>query len=459
MTHYSLLDGLSKPAQIAARCSKIGATACALTDHGSISGAVQFYSHMKKAGIKPILGCEIYVCDQDAKIKSKENNKLSHFLLLAKNYNGWKTLIKIISTSNNSDIFYHKPRLDFNTLSTLLDGNIIGFCGHLGSSLANLLHKADNPIHVGCEFVSKMKDIFGNDNFFLESQLIDQENNPDQIGLTNLIRSIGKQTNTKLIATPDAHYCESEDAVDQRVLICNNLKLTLPEVNRKILNDESAPMGCFFKSDKYHIPNFEEMANIHTSEELENTNFVQSICEEYDITSRPVLPIFDCPEGYTPDEYLRQLCRNGWRDKIQNKVTKDDEKIYVDRIKHELEVLQGAGLSSYFLIVQDIVNYVKNNHWLAGPGRGCFLPDTRVKLADNTYKPICFINKGDTVIDAYGNCQEVIDTLEYDIEEEIIELEIGNKIIRCTKDHKFLTNNRGWVEAENLTEEDDIVEV
>jgi DNA polymerase-3 subunit alpha len=369
-SHYSLLDGLSKPKQIAARCQKIGAKSCALTDHGNISGAVQFHSNMRSVGIKPILGCEIYICEQDPSIQHKENGELSHFLLLAKNYAGWKTLIKIISECNLPNHFYKKPRLDFKRLAKMVDGNIIGFCGHLGSTLANKLYNVENPMSVGNEFVSYMKDIFGSDNFFLESQLIDKENNPSQIELTDTIRRIAKANNIKLIATPDAHYCESEDAIDQRILLCNNLKVTLSDINRKLLSNEDVPMSCFFKSDKYHIPSYEEMSVLHTKEEIENTNFVAELCEDYDIKHKPFLPEFDCPKGYDPDTYLRELCRTGWRDKIKNVVDQELEPTYVERVKHELEVLQGASLSSYFLIVQDMVNYVKNNNWLAGPGRG-----------------------------------------------------------------------------------------
>lgn len=112
------------------------------------------------------------------------------------------------------------------------------------------------------------------------------------------------------------------------------------------------------------------MRAIHTEEEIENTNIIDSMCEDYDILRKPMLPHFACPNDMNPDEYLRELCRNGWRDKIQNNIPKEDQQAYVDRIKHELEVLQGAGLSSYFLIVQDILNYVRSNHWLPGPGRG-----------------------------------------------------------------------------------------
>jgi DNA polymerase-3 subunit alpha len=413
---------------------------------------------MRSAGIKPILGCEIYICEQDPSIKSKENSDLSHFLLLAKNYNGWKTLIKIISESNSPKYFYKKPRLNLDKLAKMLDGNIIGFCGHLGSTLADKLYMVEDPISIGTEFVAKMKDIFGINNFFLESQLMDKEHTPLQVELTETIRRIAVANGTKVIATPDAHYCENEDAIDQRILLCNNLKVTFSDINKKILNNDSVPMGCFFKSDKYHIPDYTEMNTLHTHDEIENTNFVADMCDDYEIKHNPFLPNFKCPEGYDPDSYLRQLCRNGWREKIKGQV--DSEDIYTDRIKTELTVLQGAGLSSYFLIVQDMIDYVKKNNWLAGPGRGCFIPDTNVKMYDGTIKKIYQINIGDIVIDAYGNPQEVYDTLQYDINEDIIELIFENeKTIRCTKDHKFLTKNRGWVEAQYLSDTDDIVEV
>ena len=369
--HYSLLDGLSKPQKIAERCTKIGVKSCAITDHGSISGCVQFYQAMKAKKIKPILGCEIYLSHQDSNIKTKENSDLSHFLLLAKNYKGWKNLIQIVSASNSGDNFYHKPRLDFNKLSQFLDGNIIGFCGHLGSYLSDLIQQdRDNASKIGIEFVAKMKDIFGQDNFYLESQLMDYKYTPEMTEMTEHIRRIGELTKTKVICTPDAHYCEKEDAVDQRILLCNTLKTTIVDINKKLLNNEKVPMSCFFRSDNFYILSPEEMAELHTPEEIENTNYVDSLCEEYNILSKPLLPSFECPKEYNPDTYLRQLCREGWKQKIDKIIDKEKHSIYVDRIKYELEVLQGAGLSSYFLIVQDIVNFVREQGWLPGPGRG-----------------------------------------------------------------------------------------
>ena len=371
----SLLDGLSKFDDLASRCKEIGATACAITDHGNIAGAVKFYQSMKKAGIKPILGCELYICEQSPTIKEVSNKKLSHFLVLAKNLKGWKNLIQLVSLSNSPDFYYHKPRLDLETLARFCDGNLIGICGHLGSLLANKIMDDNNElindhINIGIETAEKLKTIFGNDNIFLEAQLIDKENLPIQEFLTKAIREIGQKTNIKIIATPDAHYARKEDAVDQRILLCNNLKMTLPDISRKISNNEDIPMGCFFLSDNYHIPSFEELQNIHPQEELDNTNYVADLIEDYNILAKPRLPPFACPEGYDPDTYLRQLCRDGWKQKIAKKIPEEEQNKYVERIKYELEILQGAGLSSYFLIVQDIVNYVRQSGWLPGPGRG-----------------------------------------------------------------------------------------
>jgi DNA polymerase-3 subunit alpha len=369
---FSLLDGLSKPEQIAERCKEIGATACALTDHGNIAGAVKFYLAMKAAGIKPILGCELYICKNNPSIREKENKELSHLLVLAKNYDGWKTLIKIVSESNREDYYYHKPRLDINALASLNDGNLIMITGHLGSTLADELIENNqlktNWKELGISHINTLKEKF--EYVFLEAQLMDSNNLTIQVQLTDAIRTLGKLTNTKVVCTPDAHYARKEDAADQRILLCNNLKVTFTDISRKISNDEDVPMGCFFTSDNYHILSQEEMKELHTVEEIENTNYVNSLIEEYDILSKPKLPPFSCPPGYDDAEYLRELCRKGWKEKIANIIPKEEHSIYVDRIKYELDVLQGANLSSYFLIVQDIVNEVRKNGWLPGPGRG-----------------------------------------------------------------------------------------
>lgn len=372
-SHFSLLDGLSKPEQIANRCYQIGAKSCAITDHGNIAGAVQFSNAMKKKNIKPILGCEIYICQNDPKEKNKENSKLSHFLLLAKNLEGWKNLVRLVSLSNSPDFFYRRPRLDLKHLKDNCGPNLIGICGHLGSVLADKIIQNDDILDdwqtIGMNTIAELKEVFG-DNLFLESQLMDQENTKLQLQLTEKIRALGQLSNTKVVCTPDAHYCNKEDAVDQRILLCNNLKTTFQAIQNKLSSGEDPGMSCFFNSDNFHILSQEEINAIHTPEEIENTQYVDSLCEDYDITHKPMLPTFRCPSGYDDAEYLRQLCRNGWKEKIANHIPQDMQQQYVDRVKYELDVLQGANLSSYFLIVQDIVNYVRHNNWLPGPGRG-----------------------------------------------------------------------------------------
>lgn len=369
-SHYSLLDGLSQPKQIAARCLEIEAPACAITDHGNISGHVQFHQTMKKNGIKPILGCELYISDKDATIQEKDNSKLSHMLVLAKNYKGWLNLIKLVSESNKPEYYYHKPRLDLDRLTPFCK-DLICITGHLGSNLANKMIEEDRINGTaGDNLVAKLIEIFEKDNVFLEAQLMDVENNPIQQSLTNAIELLGHRMGVRVICTPDAHYARREDADDQRILLCNNLKTTLPEITRKMSSGEKVPVECFFSSNNFHILSQEEIQSIHKEEHIENTNIVNSLIDDFEIASKPKLPPFACPGGENPDEYLRQLCRNGWRERINDKVDKSFYNTYTDRIKYELDVLQGAGLSSYFLIVQDIVNHVRKNEWLPGPGRG-----------------------------------------------------------------------------------------
>ncbi len=371
-THYSLLDGLSKPEDVANRCEKIGASSCAITDHGTISGCIQFYQTMKSRGIKPILGTELYLSEQSCTLKDKTNAKLSHMVLLAKNLNGWKNLIEIVSESNKPEHFYHKPRLDILTLGEKVSkGDIVCLCGHPGSYLANQIYTENNfeSDKVIESKIKELQDIFDPDNMFVEVQLMDKENEYQQnIGMK--LRDFCSSRNIKTVASLDAHYAESEDSADQRILLCSNLKLTLPQVASKISNNEPFGLSSFFKSDQYHILSHEEINNINTEEEIENTNVINEMCEEYEILNKPLLPNFKCPQGYDDAEYLRQLCRDGWRDKIKDNVPEEEQKDYVERIKYELDILQGANLSSYFLIVQDIVNYVRKQTWLPGPGRG-----------------------------------------------------------------------------------------
>ena len=361
-THFSLLDGLSKPEQIAKRIVELGLEGCALTDHSSISGTIKFIQEMKKVDKKPIIGCELYVSSLPANIKDNELNRaLSHLLVLARNDSGYKQLVKLISYANHPDHFYYKPRLSLEQYSEFQNGDLVFISGHLGSNISKAIEedKADYT-------VSRMIELFGKDNFFLETQLIFRDDIPQVIELTDKVRQLGIKHNIKIVATPDAHFCSKIDSFDHKILLCRNLGKTLEQVQA------SGTLSGFFSSDNFHIPETQELLDCgHSQEELENTNYVALLCSEYtDIIKQPSIPEFVCPEGYDPDSWVRQLCREGWKAKIANKIPKEQHQAYGDRVKEELSALQGAGLSSYFLIVADILAYCRKNGWLVGPGRG-----------------------------------------------------------------------------------------
>ena len=371
-SHYSLQLGLSKPSDIAERCLSLGIKSCAITDNMSISGAVAFYKEMVANGIKPIIGCEINICDNDACIKNEHNQKLSKITLLCKNIKGWKNLIQIVSKCNSAEFFDKKPRIDLSNLKSILDeDNLICITGYYGSSLWNTI-TSDNELNIEFNKQTKdhmtiLNDIFGKDNVFIELQLFDNQNNKQTIGQE--LRKICQDY--KLIAGIDSYYSVAEDSVDQQILLCSNLKTTLPEISKKIINNIDVGFNYFFNSDKYHILSKEEMLSYYSEEELSNTLLVDSLCENFSPLSKPILPTFNFPSEYESEsQYLRQLCRDGWRKKIDKRIPKEQQDIYVDRIKKELEVLEGAGLSSYFLIVRDIIQFIRDNGWLPGPGRG-----------------------------------------------------------------------------------------
>ena len=366
-THYSLLDGLSRPEQIADKCAKFEMKSCAITDHGNICGAIQFYQKLKKKGIKPILGIELYICDKDSSLQEKDNASLSHMLLLSKNLTGWKSLIKLVSQSNHPSKFYHKPRVSLKDLEGNMSDNFICMTGHLGSVIANHILDDNNNLlpdasDIFNQRISYLYGIFGKKNVFIECQQMDRDYTKAQSLLTNFYRDKAlSDSDLKLIATCDAHYVNQEDAVDQRILLCNNLKTTFAEISKR----ENVPLQTFFDSDKYYLLTPNEMKGIHTEIELKNTLLVDSMCEEYEILVPPQLPKFTCPEGLLEKDYLYKLCSN----KLSS-VNCSNINLYKDRLKSELNTINKAGLSGYFLIVKDIVDFIRSNNWLPGPGRG-----------------------------------------------------------------------------------------
>ena len=376
-SEYSLLNGLSKCDQIAERTEKIGAKACALTDHASASGAVDFSRQMKDNGLKPLLGCELYVCMDDLAANKDQANRIGHQVIIAKNLQGWKDLLWVVSESNLKKNHKIIPRSDMDMIAKAgSQKNLISFSGHAGSILAKAISENDRLtpdwMKNGCYMARQLETMFGKGNFFIEIQMIDAKINKFAGMLANALRQISKATGIPCVATPDAHYCERDDAEDHHVLLCTKEKKSKDHLIRDIkMGRGSKTIDTFFRSNNYHIPSYEDMAQVHTAEELANTNLIADMCEDFSILKPPAPPEFKCPNGMSPAEYLRKLSRDGWAKKMGHITSEHpDFAKYGERVNSELDIFTSIGLSSYFLIVNDILNFVRSKGYIVGPGRG-----------------------------------------------------------------------------------------
>lgn len=478
-SHFSLQRGLSKPEQIVERCKEIGVPAVALTDLASVSGCPTFLKVAGKAKINGIAGSEFLLCPMDPAVKEVCNPINSKVTVLVTNMDGWKRLVRASSASASIEYAEKKPRLSLAKLAEFSEKSFIVLSGKIGTDLANCIfpeprlaysatsvEQAKSIVQKGwneliVKKIEEYKTLFGAENFFIEVNVLDKSAVPALEVLATGLRWAARKTNTPCVATADSHYCSREDAIDQRVLLCSSSQSNMAEAARKLELNEDPSLVRFFRSNNFYIPTFEEMIELHPEEELANTVKIAERCESYQIGGKPMFPYIRGPKGEEPDDMLRQLCRNGWMKKIDKVVPPEKLPEYRDRVKRELDVLFGAKLSSYFLIVEDYISYARNVLGsLIGPGRGCFLPDTRVKRVDGTFSPIELLKQGDVIFDSYGRPQPVEGVFLYDIDEDIMEIELENgSVVRCTQDHRFLTSNRGWIEASELTDEDDIVEV
>lgn len=390
---FSLLDGVSQPKTIANRLVECDLAGSAITDHGNIFGALKFVEALKKKNKKPILGCELYICEQHSSIQNSANKKLLHLIVLAKNLEGWRELIKIISNGNRQESFYRKPRLSLEEIQEIDPKNLIAISGHLGSHMAHSMFvdtgeasrkktitEIRQYLHPNCvknmeSVANRLQDIFG--NFFLEIQLVDKQNLPINQVIADGLRYIGKKLDIPRVATPDAHYCRREDAEDQRMLLCTSLNRKIKDVYRDINNGLDVPLSTFFISDNYHIPNYGEMLLYHNAfqDELENTLVVADLCEDYDITNPPDIPRFNNPDNISSEDYTKKLVKIGFNKKqnIINDTCKEKNltiEDYRQRYQKESQVIFDAKLADYFLILQDILEYARNNGQLVGAARG-----------------------------------------------------------------------------------------
>ena len=352
-TEYSLLDGSNKIREYVARVKELGMDSAAITDHGVMYGVIDFYKEAKAQGIKPILGCEVYVApgsrfDREAG-RSDSDDRYYHLILLAENDTGYSNLMKIVSIGF-IDGFYYRPRVDMETLEKYHEG-LICTSACLAGEVQRLLVRGFYA--EAKEAALKHAAIFGKDNYFLELQ---DHGLSDQQRVNPLLVKLSNETGIGLVCTNDCHYTLADDAASHDILLCIQ--------TGKKLEDEDRMR---YEGGQYFVKSPQEMAQLfpYAPQALENTVKIAARCSvniEFGVTK---LPRFDVPEGYTSWEYLNKLCYDGLH-RLYQPVTEEQE----ERLRYELDVIRNMGYVDYFLIVWDFIRYAREHDIMVGPGRG-----------------------------------------------------------------------------------------
>ena len=353
-TEYSLLDGAARIGDLVARAKELGMTSLAITDHGVMFGVIDFYRECKKQGIRPVIGCEVYTAARTLFDKDAERDKrMGHLVLLAKNNQGYKNLMKIVSEGYRHG-FYYKPRIDKNVLRQYHEGLIA-----LSACLAGEIpHRLLNGDYEGAKKEAlEMLDIFGEGNFYLELQ---DQGLEEEARILPDMKRLHAETGIPFVATNDSHYVRQEDAVAQDILMCIQMGTTVDEENR-----------MRFSNDQFYLKSEDEMRKIFASipEACDNTEKIAQQCDVTFTFGELHLPDFQAPEGLTKPQYLRKLCEKGLAERYPEAEGEELADLQ-ERLNYELSTIENMGYVEYFLIVWDFINYAKENHIMVGPGRG-----------------------------------------------------------------------------------------
>ena len=349
-TEYSLLDGACRIPKLVERIKALGMTSCAITDHGVMYGCIDFYSAMKDAGIKPIIGCEVYVC-RDRLDKSAANREYSHLILLCENNTGYQNLMKLVSEGFLTG-YYYRPRIDYNLIRQHSEG-LICLSACLSGDLPKLL--LQGRYDDAEAYVREMQDIFGEKNFYVE--IMDHGIREEKIVMPRLI-SLAREMNVPLVATNDCHYLEEKDADAQEVLLCIQTGKTLDDANRMRMDTRQ----LYVKSEN-------EMRTLFAAcpDAVDRTQEIADRCNvefEFGVTRLPHYPV---PEGETALSMLTRLTHEGLRERYPDAKETDEP---WQRLNYELNVISSMGYVDYFLIVWDFIRYAKSQGIMVGPGRG-----------------------------------------------------------------------------------------
>jgi len=349
-TEYSLLDGASRIGDIVARAKELGMDSLAITDHGVMFGVIDFYRECEKQGIKPLIGCEVYTAARTRFDKDVDKDKhMGHLVLLAETNQGYKNLMKIVSEGFRNG-FYYKPRIDKEVLTRYSEG-IIALSACLAGDVQRRLLNGDYA--AAKKAALEFRDIFGENNFFLELQ---DQGLEEEARILPDMKRLHEETGIPFVATNDVHYVRQEDAEAQDVLMCIQTATTIDEDNR-----------MRFANDQFYLKSEEEMRKIfsNTPEACDNTAKIAERCNVTFTFGELHLPEFHAPDGLDNRTYLRQLCEEGIRERYPD-LTEELKQ----RLDYELTTIENMGYVEYFLIVWDFINYAKKNGIMVGPGRG-----------------------------------------------------------------------------------------
>jgi len=351
-SHYSLLDGLGQIDDLIKKAQDNGMPALAITDHGVMYGAIEFYKKAKKAGLKPIIGVEAYVARNGHQNKrAKIDERPYHLILLAKNEQGYKNLVKL-TTIAHLDGFYYKPRIDFELLEQYHEGLICATACLAGELPRHIL--AGN-LDAAREMIKKYQNLFGRDNFYLEVQ--HHENIPEQRQVNDAIFGFSSELGAPVIATNDIHYPNRDDDYAQDVLLCIQTKKVLSDTDRM----SYVGTDLSFRSEQEMRECFADHPEV-----IDNTVRIAEQCNLELVLGKPILPHFALPEGVSSDDYLRQLAEKGLAERFGDQITEEIK----TRLEYELSVIVKTGYAGYFLIVSDFITWAKDNGVIVGPGRG-----------------------------------------------------------------------------------------
>src|SRR3990167_3172677 len=361
-SHYSLLDGLTKIDPMVARAKELGMDSIALTDHGNLYGAIEFYQKAKKAGIKPIIGCELYIAARGMADKDPAfDQKRFHLTVIARNAEGYHNLIKLVTAAHLKG-FYYKPRVD-RVLLRQFAGGLTALSGCLTGEIPRAIQA--NQMERAEELIREDQEIFGKEYFYLE--LGAHLNIPEQLTVNRALQQLSQRTGTGVVATNDIHYCRAEDAEAQDILVSVQTGARFEDENRLTM-----------KQDNFSLRSADEMAAIFPSHPaaIENSMLIADSTDLSIELGKNKIPPFPAPSGYTQEQYLESLCLTGIEKRYHIRPADLDKspdpyvKTIRERFRYESDVIKNTGFVSYFLVVQDFVNWARQQGIIVGPGRG-----------------------------------------------------------------------------------------